>query len=97
MESILHFSTVENPMNCRVFKVNLIEKLEIGKFYNFWTIWSVIRIRTINHPIFIKIESLFKFTMQQFKCNNSIFVLDTFVNTFTVAIHLILRGIALGK
>ncbi len=27
MESIVQFSTIENPMNCKVFKVNLIEKL----------------------------------------------------------------------
>jgi hypothetical protein len=27
MESVVQFSTIENPMNCKVFKVNLIEKL----------------------------------------------------------------------
>jgi hypothetical protein len=51
MESIVQFSTIENPMNCRVFKVNLIEKLfeklELANSTIF-ELCSVIRIRTIN-------------------------------------------------
>jgi hypothetical protein len=54
MESIVRFSTVENPMNCRVFKVNLIEKLfEKLKLANstIFEFCSVIRIWTHNLSI----------------------------------------------
>jgi hypothetical protein len=47
MESIVRFSTIENPMNCKVFKVNLIEKLiEKLKLANstIFELCSVIRI-----------------------------------------------------
>ncbi len=49
MESIVRFSTIENPMNCKVFKVNLIEKLiEKLKLANstIFELCSVIRIWT---------------------------------------------------